>query len=156
MEKITQCLIFSELFDQPIHLKFDEPHSSSDGGALLLKAADQKLQLTSSLAACLVERRQAAKVKHTIEDLLRQRIYGLASGYADANDAARLAHDPIFKLLLDRSPVDGPELSSQPTLSRFENSVGPKENYRFRAGTGPLSNRAAAKAVARQGAEHHA
>src|SRR6266542_5267107 len=156
MQKITQRLIFPELFEKPIHFKFDEPYSSSDGGALLLKAADQKLQLTAALAACLVDGRQAAKIKHPLEDLLRQRIYGLASGYADANDAARLAHDPIFKLLLDRSPVDGPELSSQPTLSRFENSVGPKENYRFRAGTGPLSNRAAAKAVARQGAEHHA
>src|SRR6266498_3232283 len=126
MEKITQCLIFPEIFEQPIHFKFDEPYSSSDGGALLLKAADQKLQLTAALAACLVDGRQAAKIKHPLEDLLRQRIYGLASGYADANDAARLAHDPIFKLLLDRSPVDGPELSSQPTLSRFENSVALK------------------------------
>jgi hypothetical protein len=83
------------------------------------------------LAACLVEGRQAAKIKHSIEDLLRQRIYGLASGYADANDAARLAHDPIFKLLLDRSPITGAELSSQPTLSRFENSVGARQNYRL-------------------------
>ena len=131
MKKITQCLNFPELFDKPIQLKFDEPHSSSDGGALLLKAADQKLQLTSSLAAALVDNRQAAKIKHSLEDLLRQRIYGLASGYADANEAARLAHDPIFKLLLDRSPIDGPELSSQPTLSRFENSLGPRENYRL-------------------------
>ncbi len=131
MEKITQRLIFPELFAKPIHYQFDEPHSSSDGGALLLKAADQKLQLTTTLAACLVDVRQAAKVKHSLEDLLRQRIYGLASGYADANDAARLAHDPIFKLLLDRSPVTGPELSSQPTLSRFENSIGSKENYRL-------------------------
>ena len=133
MEKITQCLIFPELFTKPVHCQFDEPHSSSDGGALLLKAADQKLQLTSALAACLVDARQAAKVKHTIEDLLRQRIYGLASGYADANDAARLAHDPVFKLLLDRAPLDGPELSSQPTLSRFENRIGPRENYRLGA-----------------------
>lgn len=131
MEKITQRLIFPELFAKPIHYQFDEPHSSSDGGALLLKAADQKLQLTTTLAACLVDDRQAAKVKHSLEDLLRQRIYGLASGYADANDAARLAHDPIFKLLLDRSPVTGSELSSQATLSRFENSVGSKENYRL-------------------------
>src|SRR6266545_4762818 len=131
MEKITQCLIFREIFEQPIHFKFDEPHSSSDGGALMLKAADQKLQLTSALSACLVDGRQAAKVKHPIEDLLRQRIYGLASGYADANDAARLAHDPVFKLLLDRAPLDGPELSSQPTLSRFENHIGPKDNYRL-------------------------
>src|SRR6266511_3866339 len=133
MEKITQRLIFPELFGKPIHYQFDEPHSSSDGGALLLKAADQKLQLSSALAACLIDDRQAAKVKHSLSDLLRQRIYGLASGYADANDAARLAHDPVFKLLLDREPLDGPELSSQPTLSRFENRIGPRENYRLGA-----------------------
>lgn len=138
MEKITRCLIFPELFTKPVHCQFDEPHSSSDGGALLLKGADQKLQLTSALATCLVDSRQAAKVKHTIEDLLRQRIYGLASGYADANDAARLAQDPIFKLLLDRAPLDGPELSSQPTLSRFENRVGPRENYRLGAALAQL------------------
>ena len=131
MKKITQCLNFPELFDKPIELKFDEPHSSSDGGALLLKTVDKKLQLTSALAACLIDRRQGGKVRHTIADLLRQRIYGLASGYADANDAARLAADPIFKLLLDRCPVSGAELSSQPTLSRFENGVGPRENYRL-------------------------
>src|SRR6266849_6172355 len=131
VEKITQCLIFGEQFSKPIHFKFDEPHSSSDGGALLLKAADQKLRLSSALAACLIDDRQATKVKHSLTDLFRQRIYGLASGYADANDAARLAHDPIFKLLLDRSPVAGQELSSQPTLSRFENSMGAKENYRL-------------------------
>ncbi len=85
IEKVTQCLIFGEQFRKPIHFKFDEPHSSSDGGALLLKAADQKLQLSSALAACLIDERQAAKVKHSLTDLLRQRIYGLASGYADAN-----------------------------------------------------------------------
>ena len=76
MEKITQRLIFPELFEKPIHYQFDEPHSSSDGGALLLKAADQKLQLTSALAASLVDGRQAAKVKHSLADLLRQRIMG--------------------------------------------------------------------------------
>src|SRR5258706_11322126 len=131
MQMITQRWIWPELFAKPIHYQFDEPHSSSDGAALLLKAADQKLQLTTTLAACLVDDRQAAKVKHSLEDLLRQRIYGLASGYADANDAARLAHDPILKLLLDRSPISGTELSSQPTLSRFENSIGPRQNYRL-------------------------
>jgi hypothetical protein len=133
MAKITQRLIFPEVFEKPVHCQFDEPHSSSDGGALLLTGADQKLQLTAALAACLVDARQTAKVKHTIADLLRQRIYGLASGYADANDAARLAQDPIFKLLLDRAPLDGPELSSQATLSRFENRIGPRENYRLGA-----------------------
>lgn len=131
MAKITQCLLFAESFAKRVNVKFDEPHSSSDGGALLVALADQKLKLTSSFAACLVERRQEAKIKHTMADLLRQRVYGLASGYADANDAARLAHDPVFKLLLDRPPVDGTDLSSQPTLSRFENSMGARECYRL-------------------------
>src|SRR5260370_26432894 len=123
MEKITQRLIFPELFEKPVHYQFDEPHSSSDGGALLLKAADQKLQLTSALAGCLVDDRQAAKVKHSLTDLLRQRIYGLSNRYADANDSARLAHAPDFKLLLDRSPLSATQLSSHPTLSPSANSI---------------------------------
>ena len=52
-----------------------------------------------------------------------QRVFGLACGYADCNDAARLAHDPIHKLLVDRDPLTGAALGSQPTLSRFENGV---------------------------------
>src|SRR5207249_2865429 len=55
----------------------------------------------------------------------------LACGYADCNDAARLRHDPIHKLLLDRDPVAGDPLGSQPTLSRFENGVSRKGLYRM-------------------------
>jgi hypothetical protein len=56
---------------------------------------------------------------------VRQRLFGLACGYADGNDAARLADDALHKLLLDRDPLAGPALASQPTLSRFENAPGP-------------------------------
>jgi hypothetical protein len=56
--------------------------------------------------------------------VVRQRVFGLACGYADCNDAARLADDAIHKLLLDRDPIAGRALASQPTLSRFENAVG--------------------------------
>ena len=62
-------------------------------------------------------------MRHGLEDLLGQRIYGLVLGYDDANDAARLAADPMHKLLLGRDPVTGDDLASQPTLSRFENGV---------------------------------
>ena len=55
--------------------------------------------------------------------MLQQRVFGLACGYADCNDAARLADDAIHKLLVGRDPLDGPRLASQPTLSRFENAV---------------------------------
>ena len=58
-------------------------------------------------------------------------MFGIACGYADANDAARLAHDPVFKLLIGRGAVDGHDLESQPTLSRFENTVRPRDLLRM-------------------------
>jgi len=112
---------------KPVVAAFDVAHASSDGGALLLKALDTQWGLTQRLAACLVDPRQPGKVQHQVLELLRQRVFGLACGYADCNDAARLADDPIHKLLLERDPIAGPALASQPTLSRFENAVGPRE-----------------------------
>jgi hypothetical protein len=115
--------MFSTLSIKPVHALFDEPDTTSDGGALLLKAADQRLGLTAALADCLADARAAGRIAHTLHDLFRQRIYGLALGYEDANDAARIGHDPMHKLLLDRDPLAGAPLASQPTLSRFENGV---------------------------------
>jgi len=109
---------------KPIVAAFDMPHASSDGGAVLLKSLDTQLQLTKRLAGCLVDGRQPGKVQHQTLELVRQRVFGLACGYADCNDAARLADDAIHKLLIDRDPITGAALASQPTLSRFENAVG--------------------------------
>jgi hypothetical protein len=114
---------------QPIVARFDQAHASSDGGAVLLKALDDRLGLTQRLAASLTDRRQPRKVQHALVELVRQRVFGIACGYADCNDAARLAEDPIHKLLLDRDPLTGAALASQPTLSRFENAVGRPELY---------------------------
>ena len=108
---------------KPVVAAFDLAHASSDGGAILLKAIDRRLGLTERLAGCATEWREPGKVQHSLLELLRQRVFGLALGYPDCNDAARLAHDPIHKLLLDRDPLTGAALGSQPTLSRFENSV---------------------------------
>jgi hypothetical protein len=119
----TECSLFPDLFDRPLTARFDLPNASSDGGAVLLKAADRRLDLIPRLAAALVDERQPGKVRHALVDLLGQRIYGLALGYEDANDAARLTDDPLHKLLLDRDPISGGALASQPTLSRFENDA---------------------------------
>ncbi len=113
----------------PVVARFDQAHASTDGGALLLKALDERLGLTERVAACLTDPRQPGKVRHELIELVRQRVFGLACGYADCNDAARLAHDPLHKLLLDRDPLAGPALASQPTLSRFENTVGRRELF---------------------------
>jgi len=127
----TECLLFPDLLDKPVVVQFDQEHSSSDGGALLLKAADRRLGLLDTLSACLSETRQEGKLTHSLTDLVAQRAYGIACGYADCNDAARLADDPIHKALLGRDPIDGDALASQSTLSRFENAVGPKDLYRL-------------------------
>ena len=116
---------------QPIVARFDQPHASSDGGALLLKLVDDRLDLTTQMTRALRDRRQPGKIAHPVRDLVRQRVFGLACGYADCNDAARLADDPIHKLLVDRDPLAGPALGSQPTLSRFENAVRRPDLYRL-------------------------
>lgn len=125
----TQTVLFADLFSKPVVASFDQPDSSSDGGAILLKAIDDQLQLTERLSECIRDDREPGKVRHSIFDLLRQRVYGLACGYPDCNDASRLADDPIHKLLMDRDPIEGDSLGSQPTLSRFENSVSSKDLF---------------------------
>jgi hypothetical protein len=124
-------LLFPDLAAKPVVVAFDQRQGSSDGGAILLRAADRHLRLIEHLAACLDDSRQPGKVEHTLVDLLAQRLYAIACGYPDANDAARLAHDPIHKLLVGRDPLEGAALASQPTLCRFENAVDPKALYRM-------------------------
>jgi hypothetical protein len=100
-QNTTQSVLFPSLFSKPLLATFDQPDSRSDGGALLLKGIDSQMHLSERLAACIEDTRQQGKVLHSIHDLLRQRVYGIACGYADCNDAARLAHDPVQKLLLE-------------------------------------------------------
>jgi hypothetical protein len=128
-QTIPQTVLFPDLFNKPLVATFDQPHASSDGGAILLKAAEARYGLIDGFARCLVDDRQPGKVRHALEDLLAQRIFGLACGHPDANDADRLADDPIHKLLLGRDPIGGDPLASQPTISRFENQVGVQELY---------------------------
>ena len=124
---ITQVTFGFEPKGKPVVAAFDMPDTSTDGGAILLKGLDSQLQLTQRVAGCFVDLRQPGKVQHQGLELFRQRIFGIACGYADCNDAGRLVDDAIHKLLLDRDPIAGAALASQPTLSRFENNVSPRE-----------------------------
>src|SRR3984893_10293400 len=129
-DNTTQCLLFPGVFRKPVVAQFDQREGSSDGGALLLKAADRHYDLVAGLACCLREERHAGKLDYALRELVAQRVFSIACGYPDANDSARLSEDPIHKLLLDRDPIEGRALTSQPTLSRFENGVGVEYLYR--------------------------
>ena len=123
---IAQTVLFADLTDRPVIATFDQPHASSDGGAILLKAADRRLGLLAALSATIPDGRAMARVTHGVGDLLAQRVFAIACGHPDGNDADRLADDPIHKLLLGRDPIDGGRLASQPTISRFEHTAAPR------------------------------
>ena len=106
-DTIPQTVLFPDLFDKPLVATFDRQHASSDGGAVLLKAAERVYGLVAGFARCLVDRRELGKIRHTLTELLGQRIFGIACGHPDGNDADHLADDPIHKLLVGRHPVAG-------------------------------------------------
>ena len=128
-QKIPQTVLFPDLFDKPLVATFDRQHASSDGGAVLLTAAERVYGLVAGFARCLVDRRELGKIRHTLTEWLGQRIFGIACGHPDGHDADHLADDPIHKLRLGRDPVAGEALASQPTISRFENGVGRSALY---------------------------
>ena len=123
---IAQPVLFADLADRPVIATFDRPHASSDGGAILLKAADRHLGLLASLTATVPDARDPARITHGVGDLVAQRVFAIACGHPDGNDGDRLAEDPLHKLLLGRDPLDGGRLASQPTISRFEHTAAPR------------------------------
>ena len=146
---IAQVTFQGEGFAKPIVARFDQPDASTDGGLLLLKALDTQLGLTARLAACLDDARDPGKVVHETIDLLQQRLFGLCAGYADCNDAARLVHDPIHKLLVGRDPLTGlgPGLAAHAVAVRERRERARVARHDARAGR--HRDRAAAAPVAR-------
>lgn len=110
---------FTRIFGRRVVADFAGGQISSDAGGLLLAEADRRVGLTEALGACVVDRREAARVEHTVLQMIRQRVYGLALGYEDLNDWDHLRNDPLWQMLAGK---DG-QLASSPTLCRFENSV---------------------------------
>jgi len=127
MPSSQSTMNFPLLSRKPLQVGFTGGALSSDGGLLLLAQLDRKLRLTERVAACLHDPRRQQSVQHSYLDLLRQRLYQLAAGYEDANDATTLRHDPAFKLAVGRAPLSGADLASQPTLSRLEATLAEAE-----------------------------
>jgi len=98
----------------------DAAQVSSDGGVLLLCKLDDRLGLTARLAAWLDDPRDSTRIRHSRLEQMRQRVYQICLGYADCNDADWLRHDPALRLACD---AEDHAMSSQPTLSRFENAI---------------------------------
>jgi hypothetical protein len=118
--KKRQPVLFEDLYDKPVSVQFTRPHQTSDGGVILLDAIDRRMGLIRRMAQAMRDSRQPGKLTYDLPTLLRERIFAIACGYPDGNDADRLAQDPALKLVCN---LRDSRLASQPTLSRFENDV---------------------------------
>jgi hypothetical protein len=105
-----------------VSVGFDGGMLSSDAGVLLLRGIDKRLGMAERLAGCMRDRRDPRRIDHTLDGMLRLRVFAIAAGYEDANDCTALRHDPVFKMAVGRPPETGDPLCSQPTLSRLENT----------------------------------
>ncbi len=124
-------LSFNFLPSRPVDIEFSSAPLSTDAGLLPIRQFDQRIGLTEQFAAALEDRRDPTFVAHSNLSMVRQRVYGILADYEDQNDHDTLRSDPVFKLIADRLP-DDPDLSSQPTLSRFENAVSIPDLWRLR------------------------
>ncbi|MGH9208260.1 MAG: IS1380 family transposase [Acidimicrobiales bacterium] len=101
---------------------FDGGRLTSDGGLPWLAEAEEATGICAAFAACVPEWRRV-HIAHAREALVRQRVFQIACGYEDQNDADTLRTDPLLKLVCGRRPQSGADLASQPTMSRLENAV---------------------------------
>jgi Transposase DDE domain group 1 len=122
---------FDFLPSRPVEIEISPNPLTSDAGLLPVRQIDQNLRLTEQFAAALDDRRDPTLTRQSLLSMVRQRIYGILADYEDQNDHDTLRSDPLFKLVADRLP-DGPDLASQPTLSRFENAVSIPDLWRLR------------------------
>lgn len=131
-QSTSESLRFPPVAGRTVRAEFDGGALSSDFGPLILRGVDQQIGLIDRLVQAVDDRRHPSYVAHSLHDLFTQRIFQIACGYADGNDANALRTDPLFKLGVNRHPlVQAMDLASAPTFSRLENAVSTRDLYRL-------------------------
>jgi hypothetical protein len=131
---MTECnqevFSFAAHFSRRVEASFTAGQVSSDGGSLLLRQTDRKINLLDRVAACFTDRRSPLFIRHQLAEMLSQRIYGLALGYEDLNDHEQLRHDPLMGVLAGRRKLEEP-LAGKSTLNRLELPGGSKRYHKI-------------------------
>ena len=110
---------FARHFSREVQAQFTADQVSSDGGVLLLREVDRRIDLLPRLRCCFEDGRKPEQVEHTVGEMLAQRIYGLVLGYEDLNDYEQLRRDPLFGVLSGKRKLEQP-LAGKSTLNRLE------------------------------------
>jgi hypothetical protein len=130
MTECTQTSFgFKAFGGRQVVARFDGGTISSDGGALLLREADKRINLLERLSQCFLDGRAQWMVRHPILDMVSQRVYGLALGYEDINDHETLRQDPLMHVLAGRETLEQP-LAGKSTLNRMELGNGEENRYK--------------------------
>lgn len=131
---------FQGLTQRTVVAAFDGGTLSSDGGVLLLAEVDRRLGLLEQFAACFKDHRNPDQVEHSVEELVRQRVFGLALGYEDLNDHDELRTDPLLASVVGKADPTGSDrrqeqdrgkpLAGKSTLNRLELGTVKQDRYR--------------------------
>jgi hypothetical protein len=141
---MTECnqesFEFEELFSRQVVARFDGGTISSDAGGLLLRETERRIRLLKRLRGCFSDGRNPARIEHGLEQMLAQRIYGLALGYEDLNDHDQLREDPLLAVLVGKSDPTGEDrirprdrgkaLAGKSTLNRLEQGSATPDRYK--------------------------
>jgi hypothetical protein len=131
IKNTKQIPLFKDIFDKTVELDFNGGDLSSDSGLILLRQVEQKLGIIKRIADVVPDDRHQSYIDHDLWHLISQRVFQIAAGYEDGNDCDSLRNDPILKMVCDKKPQSDSPLASQPTMSRFENSLSSKDLYRI-------------------------
>src|SRR6266699_3258049 len=143
----TECTQFVFGFHpqkrRQIRAQFDGGAITSDGGGLLLREVEKRIGILCQFAACFTDYRNPDLIEHRVEEMVAQRVYGLALGYEDLNDHEELRHDPLLAVLVEKEDLTGKDrrrvrnqgttLAGKSTLNRMElgaAKLGEKERYK--------------------------
>src|SRR5713101_7215425 len=133
----TECnqfvFAFHPLKRLEIRAQFDGGAITSDGGGLLLREVEKRIGILHQFAACFTDYRNADLIEHPVEDMVAQRVYGLALGYEDLNDHEELRNDPLLAVLVEKADPSQETLAGKSTLNRLEltrATASRKERYK--------------------------
>jgi DDE family transposase len=131
---MTECIQdrfeFTTRGSREIVAEFSGGTMTSDAGGVLLQEADTRLNLLTRFSQCFLDKRNPVLIEHTVEQMVRQRVYGLALGYEDLNDHEQLRQDPLLRVLAGKPAPDQEALAGKSTLNRMELGTGEADRYK--------------------------
>lgn len=131
---MTECnqirFAFAPHFSRSVKADFAGGQISSDGGALLLRETERRVDVMGRFTACFRDQRHPRYITHEVREMIHQRVYSLALGYEDLNDQESLRHDPLLGLLAGKRKLGEEPLAGKSTLNRLELSSQEKDRYK--------------------------